>query len=179
MERLSSLYASALFDLALEHDDVEGFLEQTVFIKDTLTDTTFKRVLVHPHITAPEKQELFRNVFAGSVNADLLGFLFLVTDKNREIFLIPALTALIELIERHLKRATAKVSFATELDEKQIVEIKRILSDKLGKTVELKLKVDPSIIGGPYIYVDGYYIDWTVKARLRHLTVHMKEGWGA
>jgi len=179
MERLSSLYASALFDLALERGEVGDFLEQTVLVRDMLMDTTYKRVLVHPHISASEKQELFCGALAGHINSDLIVLLFLVTDKNREVFLIPALTALIGLIERHMKKATAKVSFATALDEKQLAEMKEILSDKLGKTVEIDLKVDPSIIGGPYIYVDGYYIDWTVKARLRDLTVHMKEGWGA
>jgi len=179
MERLSYLYASALFDLALESGDVGVFLEQTILVRDTLMETTNRRVLVHPHISAAEKQALFCGALNGLIDPNLLGLLFLVTDKNREVFLIPALTALIDLIESYMKKATAKVSFATALDENQIAEMQEILSGKLGKTVEIALKVDPSIIGGPYIYVDGYYIDWTVKARLRDLTVHMKEGWGA
>jgi F0F1-type ATP synthase delta subunit len=57
--------------------------------------------------------------------------------------------------------------------------MKTVLSKKLNKDVDLSLKIDPTIIGGPYILVDGYYLDWTVKTRLRDLTVYMKEGCSA
>jgi len=179
MERLSALYASALYDIAIENDAVGDFLDQAVLIRDMLQETECRRILKHPHITAAEKQEFFRKAFAESVHDALLGFLFLVTDKNREAFLLPALTALIGIIERQMGKVTAMVTFATELDDKQIAEMVEILSGKLDKTVEISLKVDPSIIGGPHIYVDGYYLDWTVKTRLRDLTVHMKEGCSA
>jgi F-type H+-transporting ATPase subunit delta len=106
----------------------------------------------------------------------LLGFLFLVTDKNREAFLMPALTALIETIARYKNNVTAKVISASPIDDKQTALLKKVLSGKLGKNVDISLKIDQSVIGGPYIYVDGYYIDWTVKKRLRDLAIHMKEG---
>jgi F-type H+-transporting ATPase subunit delta len=136
-------------------------------------------VLVHPHISAADKRDFFSKAFAGNVHDDLLGFLFLVADKNRETFLIPALTALIGMIERHNKKVTASVSYATELDDGQVAEMKAVLSKQLDKTVEIDLKVDSAVIGGPYIFVDGYFLDWTVKKRLRDLTVHMKEGCSA
>jgi F-type H+-transporting ATPase subunit delta len=179
MERLSNLYASALFELAMERGAVNEFLDQAITLRDTLKDAECIRVLVHPHITAAEKQEFFTKAFAGHIHEDLLGFLFLVTEKNREIFLIPALTALIGLIERYNNKVTAKVFFASAPEEGHLAEMKELLSRKLKKTVEISLKVDPSVIGGPYIYVDGYYIDWTVKTRLRDLTIHMKEGCSA
>ena len=179
MERLSLLYAQALFDLAMEHGAVQEFLDQAVLLRDSLKEDECMRLLVHPHINAAEKHEIFKKAFAGHVHRDILGFLFLAADKNREVFIVPALTALIETIERHNNKVTAKVKSATPLDESQATELRALLSEKLSKTVELSLKVDPSIIGGPYIFVDGYYIDWTVKKRLRDLTIHTKEGCSA
>jgi len=179
MERLSALYATALFELALERDAVDDFLSQATLVHEMLQDAQVRSVLVHPHIQGAEKREFFKKSFGEYLHGDMLGFLFLVTEKNREAFLIPALAAFIGMVERYLKKVTAEVSFATELDDKQIAEMKQMLSGKLGKTVEVSLKVDPSVIGGPYIYVDGYYLDWTVKKRLRDLTVHMKEGCSA
>jgi len=175
MERLSALYASAMFDLAKELEAIDDFLAQAVLIRDSLQEEDCRRILVHPHIPAKEKQEFFRKAFAGHIHKDLLGFLFLVAEKNREAFLLPALTALIEMINRHNRRVAAKAFFATALDKPQVAAIKDVLSKKLSKEVEVSQKVDPSVIGGPYILVDGYYLDWTVKKRLRDLTVAMKE----
>jgi len=179
MERLSVIYATALFDLALEQDSVDDFLKQAVFLRDSLSDEDCRRMLVHPQISAAEKHEFFRKTFEGKIHEDLLGFLYLVADKNRESHLISALDALIGIIERHNGIVTAKVLSAAGYNAEQAEELRTMLSKKLNKHVELELKVDPSLIGGPYIFVDGYYIDWTVKKRIRDLTIHMKEGCSA
>ena len=179
MERLSAVYASALFDLAVQHDAVDEFLEQAVFLRDSLSDADYQRVLDHPQISAAEKHSLFTKAYEGRVHEALLGFLYLVADKNREAYLVPALNELIGIIERYNGKVTAKVLSAAPYDEEQAESLRSMLSLKLDKQVELDLKVDPSVIGGPYIYVDGYYIDWTVKKRLRDLTVSLKEGCSA
>ena len=179
MERLSVLYASALFDLALESGAVDEFLDQAAFIRESLKGEDCRKILVHPHILASEKHEFFRKIFESRVRDDLLGFLFLAADKNREAFLLPALDALIDMIERHNNKITARVLSAVPYDASQAEALKELLSNKLRKQVELSIKVDPSLLGGPYIYADGYYIDWTIKKRLRDLTVHMKEGCSA
>ena len=179
MDKLSLLYASALFDLAEANDAVGDFLEQATLLRDTFQEPQCHRILLHPHITTAEKRDFFSKAFSSQIHNDLLAFLFLVVEKNREPFIISALTALIEMIERHMKRVTAKVYFAAAIDEKQVAEMKEVLSKKLEKSVEVFVEVDPSVIGGPYIFVDGYYLDWTVKKHLRDLTVHMKEGCSA
>jgi F-type H+-transporting ATPase subunit delta len=102
----------------------------------------------------------------------------LTIDKNREAYLIPALTALIEKVERFQKKIVADVTSASELDTKQVATLKDELSKKLDKKVELSVTVDPSLIGGPYIRVGGYLMDLTVKMRLHELSAGMKEGWG-
>jgi len=179
MERLSILYAGAVFDLAKQHNLTDEFLSQATYLHGQLSNKDFRYILVHPHISAAEKKKIFSDAFSDKVHEDLLGLLYLSADKNREAYLLSALKELIELIKQYKQIVTAEVSSAVALDAKQTENLKRVLADKLNKTVELKLKVDPTLIGGPYIFVDGYYIDWTVKNRLRDLTVHMKEGCSA
>jgi len=179
MERLSVLYASALFELALQRGLTDDFMDQATFIRDTLQDAQCQRILQHPHIPTAEKQDFFKKLFSRRVHADLLGFLCLAAEKNREAFLLPALTALIDIIKRHKGKVSAIVYFAAAIDEEQLAIMTEVLSKKLKKSVDVSLKVDTSVIGGPYILVDGYYLDWTVKKRLRDLTVHMKEGCSA
>ena len=175
MDKLSTIYASALFDIALQKNAVDDFLDQAVFLRESLSDQDFQSVLVHPQIAAAEKQEMFRKAFSEKIHEDLLGFMLLVADKNREAHLLPALNALIGNIERYNKKVTAKVLSAAPYDGKQAESLRVMLSKKLDKQVELDLKVDPSVIGGPFIYVDGYYIDWTVKKKIYDLKSSLKE----
>jgi len=179
MERLSLLYASALYDLAVERNAVQEFRDQAEFLRSFLQDEACVELLLHPHISTANKHEFFKKSFAEHIHADLLNFLCLTADKNREAFILTALSMLIETIERNNNIVTAIVKSATPLDDEQAVELRTLLSESLNKTIVLSLKVDPSIIGGPYILVDGYYIDWTVKRRLRDLTDYMKEGCSA
>jgi len=175
MDKLSIIYASALFDIALQKDAVDDFLSQAIYLRDSLSDPEFQKVLVHPQIAAAEKQEMFRKAFSEQIHEDLLGFMLLVTDKNREAYLIPALDTLIGDIERYNGKVTAKVLSASPYDDKQAESLKEVLSEKLNKQVELDMKTDPSLIGGPFIFVDGYYIDWTVKKKLYDLKSSLKE----
>ena len=174
MERLSMLYASALFDLALERGDIDKSLEEAVFLLDILQDKDVQHMLLHPHVSKADKQKLLTQALTGHVNVDMLAFLNLAIEKNRQSFIISALNAYIDLIKKHKNIVTAKVITATELDSNQTTELRDTLSKKLKKDVTLNVKVDPSVVAGPYIYVDGYYLDWTFKTHLHDLTIHMK-----
>ena len=176
MERLNYLYASALFDLALDGEDIDSCLSEALFLRDVLQDTDILPILLNPKIPRNEKQKLLTEVLSGKVHENLLGFLNLTIEKNRQAYIISSLNAYIELIEKHKRIVTAKVITAIDLDTGQTKELEEILSQKLNKQVRLKVSIDPTVVAGPYIYVDGYYLDWTFKTRLRELTVHMKEG---
>jgi len=179
MERLAILYASALFDLAKEKNLFDEFLMQAQMLQSNLEDKDFQKMLAHPHIPAREKKDFFKRAFSKNINESLLGLLFLAADKNREKYILSALEQLIEMIRQHKNIVKAEVSSAVAFSEAQAENLKRILTSKLNKTVEMEFKVDSSLIGGPYIFVDGYYIDWTIKKKLYDLTVHMKEGCSA
>ena len=176
MDRLSTLYASALFDLTVRRGMIDESLAQASFLRDVLQDGDALRVLLHPHIPRAEKSKFLTDSLKGQVHDDLLGLLYLAVDKNREKHILPALVAFISLIEKRKKIVTAKVISASELDSTQAANLEKALSAKLNKKVRLSVKVDSSMVAGPYIFADGYYLDWTVKKRLSDLTVHMKEG---
>jgi len=176
MERLSSLYASALFDLAVERDMLDESLQQAQFLHDSLQDAQTQRLLLHPHISGAEKRTFLNNALKSHIHDDFLGFLNLAIEKNREAYIVPALDSLISLIEKRKNIVIAKVISASDIDPEQIAALEETLSKQLRKHVRLSLKIDTSIIAGPYIFVDGYYLDWTFKKRISDLAVHMKEG---
>ena len=186
MERLSAVYASALFDLFLENagaeearaDYADTFLEHTVFLRDLLKEGECYKILVHPHISSAEKRTFFETALKDQVNQNLTGLLYLAISKNRETFLVPAYTQLISHIERYQKKAKARVISAKALSESQLTGLSEMLSRKLDKNVVIETVIDPTVIGGIYIYIDGYFIDKTIKTQLRNMKSSIIEGGG-
>ena len=62
------------------------------------------------------------------------------------------------------------VTSATAVDGALAEQIKKALEQKLGRTVELTLAVDASLIGGAIIQADDMVIDGSVRTRLQRLT---------
>ena len=169
MAELSVRYATALFDLAAESGEPGKYFEQAVFLCETLEDDEFRRLITHPKVSTADKTAFIKDSFAGHILEDLLGFLYLAVEKRREAFLVPALTEFINMMNSETRKATAKVVAAVQLDERQITELSGFLSGKLNKQVEVSLKVDPSVIGGLSIHVDGFLIDHTIKRQINDM----------
>ena len=71
-------------------------------------------------------------------------------------------------------KITAHVVCAAKLTNKQASTLKKVLSQKTGKQVELSSTVDPSVIGGLSIFVDEHVIDYTIKKQMRDLKDSVK-----
>jgi len=171
---LSTRYARTLFELALERGLASDYMEQAAFISDMLKDEDCQRIITHPRIPEAEKFVFFDKGFKGRIHDDLLGFMRLTVTKNRETFLVPALDELVEMIRRHKNYAMAKVVSAIELDDEQKAQLKVVLARKLGKSIELSASVDPSVIGGFRLHVDGHVFDRTLRYMLRDMKESMQ-----
>jgi F-type H+-transporting ATPase subunit delta len=169
MAGLSVRYATALFELAMESGTLDESFTQAVFLRDTLQDADCQRIISHPHISASEKIAFFNNAFAGSTHENLLGLIFLAIKKDRESYLVPALDDFIEMVNKHKLKTTAQVTSAVTLSDGQISALKAALSQKLNKQVDVVPKVDPDVIGGFTVFVDGYLIDRTLKKQFHDL----------
>jgi F-type H+-transporting ATPase subunit delta len=89
--------------------------------------------------------------------------------KNREAYLLPALTRLVDMIKIRRNQTTARIVSAVPLSKGQTDKLTETLQRKLGKTVEIAVIVDPSVIAGISIHVDGYFLDRTVKTMLKDM----------
>ena len=176
MAELNVRYATALFDLAAECGMLNEYFDQVVAVRDALQSDEGRSFMEHPDISDKDKHEFLEAVFAGNLYDDIKGFLYLLIAKNREKLIVPALSAFIDLVDSHNGKTTAAVVSAVQLNEQQISSLKNVLEKKLNKQVEISAKVDSSLIGGLYIHVDGYFIDYTVRKQLNDLKDSIKGG---
>jgi len=169
-------YANALFELSVERGLTSDYLEQAAFISSALAGDECQRIIRHPRISMAQKYAFLDGAFAGRIHDDLLGFMRLTVTKNREEFLAPAMDTLVEMIRRHHNFTTAKVVSAVELTPEQKNQLKVVLMRKIGKQVELNIEVDPSLMGGFRLHVDGYIFDRTVKRLLKDMKENIGKG---
>ena len=175
MANLPTRYARALFDISLERGLTAEYMEQAAFIRDTLKNHDFHHIITHPRIPQTEKHAFLDNTFANRIHSDLLSFMKLTVEKNREKYMASALDTLVETIRRHQNYTTAKVISAINLSEKQSNQLRVKLAQKLGRQVELLVKIDTSVIGGFRVHVDGHVFDHTLQRLLRDMKNDMKE----
>jgi len=166
---LSKRYATALFELSAQHGLLTSYLEQATSLRDALQTDECKSFITHPRISGSDKKAFFDEAFKGKIHDHLLGFLHLTVNKNREAFLLPALNTLVEMIRAHHNQTTARVVSAVPLNKKQLTAIAALLMRKLNKKVDIHVVVDPAVIGGLSIQVDGFFIDRTLRYQLRSM----------
>jgi F-type H+-transporting ATPase subunit delta len=175
MADLGKRYATALFDISAEQGMLEQFLAQALFLREALQEEECKVFILHPRVTGAEKVDFFNRIFTEHIHADFMGFLHLTVTKNREAFLIPALNQLVDMIQAHHNKTTAKVKSAVALSDIQLTSMTALLTRKLGKQVDIQVIVDPAVVGGLSIQVDGFYVDRTLRFLLRNMKDEMKQ----
>jgi F-type H+-transporting ATPase subunit delta len=83
---------------------------------------------------------------------------------------LPAIAdALVQRAAASRQRAVAEVRSAVALDEDQRTRLAEALGRATGRNVEVKVVIDPSVLGGVVAQVGDTVIDGSVRARLDEL----------
>ncbi|MFA5449647.1 MAG: ATP synthase F1 subunit delta [Clostridia bacterium] len=176
MAEIRERYARALFEILTEEGKPKKHQEEVVLVCNALQCEKCANFLQHPSISDADKKEFLHNVFGGKISEDLMGFLHLAIAKNREKVIVPSLSLCIDMLKEHNGEVVANVVSASELNKTQVARLKRTLSQKLDKKVEVVAEVDASLIGGLYIKVENRLIDFSLRTRLSKLKESMERG---
>jgi F-type H+-transporting ATPase subunit delta len=68
----------------------------------------------------------------------------------------------------------ADVWSAYKLSNDFCLKLEKLLSTIVGKKVSLNVHLDPSLLGGTVIEVDGFRLDNSILGNLEQLSYHMK-----
>lgn len=79
----------------------------------------------------------------------------------------------LELAAAEREREVAEVRSAIELDDEQVARLAEALGRATGKAVEVKVIVDPSVLGGIIARIGDTVIDGTVRHRLEQMKAQL------
>ena len=163
-------YAEALFNVVRaegELDRVEDELYR--FGKLLEGNHKLKQALADQSIDRAQRVKLLEDLLADKVSAHTLGLLTFIVAQGRARQLPQILAELSSLAAEARNSVVAEVRSAIPLDGRQRRELAEALGKATGKRVEVKVLVDPSLIGGVVAKVDDTVIDGSVKRRMQQL----------
>ena len=99
-----------------------------------------------------------------------------VLTANRRLFAVTdVIRAFRALVAKFKGEATADVTVAETLSDKNLDALKAALKSVTGKDVTLNVKVDPSIIGGLVVKLGSRMVDSSLRTKLNSIKHAMKE----
>jgi F-type H+-transporting ATPase subunit delta len=161
-------YAEALFTIADAEGETAAVEEQLYAFAGLLDrDAKVRDALADPALPAENKEGLIRDILgerANPVAASLLG-LIVRLEHGRDAGRIAE--ALVAYGAERRQHQLAEVRSAIPLDEARRAKLAAALSKATGRTIEVKVVVDPSVIGGVVARLGDEVFDGTVRSRLR------------
>ena len=168
-------YAKALYKFAVKNGDSQAVYEllKSFSFRYTAIDE-LKRAMLNPNVPDEEKGADMLRLVGGKPGSSLDQFLLLCMRNNRSEHLQKISLAYVDLYREAHNIAHVVVSTATELPEKEFDAIIDIVKKRLGDmTLEIEKVIDPSLIGGFTVNIDGLVLDASVKRELNDLRLQL------
>lgn len=169
-------YARALLDIAREKggaDALEPALRNAAKLFESHAD--LRAALSHPALSAPKKKKVAAEVFQPGPPL-LMRLLDLLIDRDRMILLAPIARTYTELWNEHRGVVAAHAVSATPLADAQQKALVAAAKTLAGREVSLETSVDPSLLGGVLLHMDGKTYDGSLRAHLRALRERLAPG---
>jgi len=168
--RVASRYAKSVFDLANEYSVLEEVHNDMVNIKETVEGSRELEVALKSPIINSSKKLSILNALFGNSNDLTKKFFTLVVNKGREADLFETAKQFHLLYNSKKGVEMAEVITPFVLTEELRNSFKEKVKQLSGKnSVELKEKVDKSLIGGCILNIEGKQIDDSLKTRLQKI----------
>jgi F-type H+-transporting ATPase subunit delta len=163
-------YAEALFGVARAEGTLAEVEEELFRFSQTLKgNDELRRALTDPGIPAARRQQIVEDLLGGRASSTTVALVSMVVGTGRARQLPAIIERLVEMSAAEANKEVAEVRSAVPLTDDQRDRLAKALEDATGKQVEVKVVVDPSVMGGIVAQVGDTVIDGSVRRRLDQL----------
>ncbi|MBM6840559.1 F0F1 ATP synthase subunit delta [[Clostridium] spiroforme] len=170
MSAVGERYAESLFDLAIEENKVDRYLQDMKLVDEVLhSDRKIVQFFSHVLITNDVKYQLLESSFGQSVDKYVLNFLKLLVQSRRIRYIDDIVKCYIQLSNEHLGIEEGVIYSPYAISDQQIKDIEKAISQKENKKVTLTVTLDPSLVGGIKVQIKNRVYDGTIKNKVEML----------
>ena len=167
MTEVGNVYGESLYELAKEENLTKLIGEELIALQQSFRqEPEFIRLLSSPNLTKAERCQILDDSFRGKVNAYLLNFLKILTEKGYMRYFSDCCDAYTEHFDQDNGILRVDAVCAVELSADQKDKLTQKLSRITGKEIALRTRIDPRVLGGVRLDYDGQRLDDTVSHRL-------------
>ncbi|MCI0512208.1 ATP synthase F1 subunit delta [candidate division KSB1 bacterium] len=167
-------YGNALFDLALKNGILDEIRQEfKAFLQVTAETREFRFILANPNVI--QRKRLFEDIFKNKLSTLLFNFLNLVLKNYRHLLLAAIFQDYQQRLDAHFRRIRAVVITAIPLPDDQLTTLDQELTEMLQADVTVENQVDPAMLGGVVVYVNGKVYNASLAEQfkeLRHYLMH-------
>ena len=175
MSNLSSSYADALFEIALEENITEEVLQQSQAVVQAVRENPdFARFLSAPMITKEEKTDFVDKVLGDKINKNLLNYLKVMIQRKDAAFLTESLEQYEKLYNKHFNIEKAVAVTAVPMSRELQAKLTEKLEKTTGKKIILTNKVDENCLGGVILQFSDMQINDSIAQKLETLKNQLK-----
>lgn len=166
-DRLVTGYAQALLAVAGAEDNLESVEDELYAVSKIIQqEPALRDALADPQLPADRKRALLRDLLGDRASPQTVSLLGFLVELGRAKDVDRIVRTVAELAAERRRHALAEVRTATPLDDERRARLSAALSKATGKELEVKVVVDPSVIGGIVAQVGDQVIDGTIKRKL-------------
>ena len=173
---LAGRYATALFGLASDEQQVDAVGRSLDSIEQAMTESAdFRALVTSPLVSRADAGKTIRALVPALGLDSITGrFLGVLADNGRFSELKSVIRLFRDLASDARGETKAEVTSAYPLGDDQIAALKSKLKARVGRDVSIDLHVDPALLGGIIVRLGSQMIDASIATKLNTLATAMK-----
>ena len=173
---LAGRYASALFDLASEAGTITAVESDLEKLSEALRESSELSALIrNPEVSREALGRVLSGIGEHLALAELTRNFLGVLATNRRAGELPGVIRAFHAIAAAQRgEVSAEVASAHPLTDEQLTALEQKLRAREGRTVKLKSRVDPDLLGGLVVTVGSKRIEPSIRTKLNTLAHAMK-----
>ena len=170
-------YARALFEIARAEDVVDRVSDELFRFARTVDGSSeLRSALTDPGSVADAKSRIVGELLDTKAHPVTVRLVTMLVDAGRARDLGRIVEKFISTASQHGQAAVAEVRVAAPISEEQRNRLVEALTASKGRPVDVKVIVDPTVLGGVVTTIGDEVIDGSVKRRLEQLRASLLAG---
>ena len=163
-------YASALLEVSRAEGHLGDIQDELFRFARTFEGSDeLRTALTDPALPSARRVSVVEDLLGGKALQTSAALASFIVAAGRAAELPAIIDRFVELAAAEQRRAVAEVRSAIELTPEQTERLREALNHATGKDVEVKIVIDPSVLGGIVARVGDLVIDGSVRHRLEQL----------
>ena len=169
---VSRRYAQAVLSLAKEGNTLDAWQADLKLLADAMADKAVAGFLASPNTPNGSKLQLVDYILANA-QPEARNLAHMLVERNRLTIIPDLYETFVAAVLNERGIAVAEVTTAEPLTLPEQQAVRDQLGKIVGKTIELRMRTDPAIIGGIIARVGDQLIDGSVVNQLRALRARL------